>query len=102
MDATLSIISPRTIVIVGFVLLVCLYLYHVNRALGTVVADARALGGAKWTTKDLDKAWEQEEKDPIDIRKFLPPKQGRRYIVIGGAGKFSIVVSNVCSSNADK
>ncbi|KAF2755131.1 NAD(P)-binding protein [Pseudovirgaria hyperparasitica] len=38
------------------------------------------------TRKEILEAYERVKKSPIDVRKFIPPATGRRYIIVGGSG----------------
>ncbi|KAA8644770.1 hypothetical protein EYZ11_002173 [Aspergillus tanneri] len=63
-----------------------LYLYHVNRGMKVVPAEAHSLSPRRWTVKEILAAYEKVQISPTDVRKSLPPKQHRRYIVVGGSG----------------
>ncbi|KAL1643132.1 hypothetical protein SLS58_005101 [Diplodia intermedia] len=69
------------------IVLLLLYLRHVNRALGGTPDEASRAGSQPWTEKELKEAYQKMKQSPVDIRQHLPPKQTRRYIVTGGAGK---------------
>jgi nucleoside-diphosphate-sugar epimerase len=66
--------------------LVALYLYHVNRAMSKVPEEARLLSPRRWTVEEIKEAYRRAIESPIDVSKSLPPKQHRRYIVVGGSG----------------
>ncbi|GFG24518.1 sterol-4-alpha-carboxylate 3-dehydrogenase, decarboxylating [Aspergillus udagawae] len=68
------------------VALVALYLYHVNRAMTQVPEEARLLSPRRWTVEEIKEAYRKAIESPIDVGKSLPPKQHRRYIVVGGSG----------------
>ncbi|PYH99281.1 NAD(P)-binding protein [Aspergillus ellipticus CBS 707.79] len=74
---------PEIIAISGLALL---YLYHVNRAMGDAPEEARRLSPRRWTEDEIKAAFEDAVQNPIDVQKSLPPKQNRRYIVVGGSG----------------
>lgn len=40
----------------------------------------------RWTEDEIKAAYKRNTENPIDVAKSLPPKQSRRYIVVGGAG----------------
>ncbi|KAL3451286.1 hypothetical protein BJX65DRAFT_293803 [Aspergillus insuetus] len=63
-----------------------LYLYHVNRAMCIVPEEARRLSPHRWTVDELKAAYKQAVHAPVDVTKSLPPRQNRRYIVVGGSG----------------
>ncbi|KAF2088860.1 3-beta hydroxysteroid dehydrogenase/isomerase family protein [Saccharata proteae CBS 121410] len=71
---------------IASVALLLLYLYHVNRAMSGTPDEVRELAGRPWTSDYIRSTFESVKENPIDVRKSLPPKQGRRYIVVGGAG----------------
>ncbi|KAL3463807.1 hypothetical protein BJX64DRAFT_276229 [Aspergillus heterothallicus] len=62
------------------------YLYHVNRAMCIVPEEARSLSPRRWTVNEIKAAYKQAVHAPVDVTKCLPPKQDRRYIVVGGSG----------------
>ncbi|KAL4946861.1 hypothetical protein BDV06DRAFT_218012 [Aspergillus oleicola] len=62
------------------------YLRHVNKAMRDVPEEARKLSPHRWTVDQIQAAYKKAVHDPIDVTKGLPPKQGRRYIVVGGSG----------------
>jgi hypothetical protein len=65
-----------------------LYLYHVNSAMKRVPNEARKRSPHRWTVDDVKAAYKKALENPIDITDSLPPKQSRRYIVVGGSGKW--------------
>lgn len=69
-------------------IVVLLYLYHVNHAILAVPEEARRLSPHRWTVDEVKAAYEKALNSPIDVAKSLPPKQSRRYIVVGGSGTF--------------
>lgn len=66
--------------------LAVLYLYHVQRGMSAVPADALALSPRRWTVDEIKAAYDKAIKSPVDVTKALPPKQNRRYIIVGGSG----------------
>ncbi|KAI9934205.1 hypothetical protein ASPWEDRAFT_170169 [Aspergillus wentii DTO 134E9] len=66
--------------------LVALYLHHVNRGLTEAPEEARRLSPHRWTEDEIKAAYQKNIENPINITKSLPPKQQRRYIVVGGTG----------------
>lgn len=66
--------------------LVALYLNHVNNAMKRVPPDAQQLSPHRWTVEEVKAAYKKSLEDPIDMNKSVPPKQSRRYVVVGGSG----------------
>lgn len=64
-----------------------LYLIHVNRALASTPAEAQKFATKRWTKEEVREEYERVKKSPTDIAKALPPKKGRRYVVLGGSGR---------------
>lgn len=69
-----------------FLLLITIYLWHVNRGMSGSPPDAAKLLSKRWTPDKVREAYEKTKSSPTDVSKHIPPKQGRRYIVIGGSG----------------
>lgn len=69
--------------------LLSLYLWHVNRALSGTPDDVASLAGKPYTKEFVRETYERIKKEPIDFKKALPPKTGRRYIITGGTGMYS-------------
>ncbi|RAH82113.1 NAD(P)-binding protein [Aspergillus japonicus CBS 114.51] len=63
-----------------------LYLYHVNRGMTEVPEEVHRLSPRRWTAEEIKSAYEDAIRNPVDVESSLPPKQNRRYIVIGGSG----------------
>ena len=72
-----------TALLISFILFIT-YLIHVNIALSAVPAEAKALSPHRFTAEAIRKTYDKLRKDPIKLD--LPPRTGRRYIVVGGAG----------------
>lgn len=71
----------------GVLSLLCLaYFYAIrnDRALTTLPPEAKALSPNRWTTEEIEATFERMRKNAITIEDRLPPKTGRRYIVVGG------------------
>lgn len=79
-------------VLFGAVLLLFLYLYRVNRGMGTPPAKALALSPRRWTDEEIRETYERVCKEPLDSRQLLPPKLERRYIVVGGSGEHCLLL----------
>lgn len=65
-----------------------LYLYHLNRGLKAVPQEAHRLSPRRWTVREIRAAFDNVVNSPVDVSKSLPPKQNRRYVVIGGSGMY--------------
>ncbi|OCK83308.1 NAD(P)-binding protein [Lepidopterella palustris CBS 459.81] len=75
--------------IVAFLLsltVIGLYLHHVNRGFLITPEEIRSLSPKRWTVEEIKKMSAEYQKSPVDVMKHLPPKQDRRYIVVGGSG----------------
>ncbi|KAF5390142.1 hypothetical protein D9757_003765 [Collybiopsis confluens] len=69
-------------------LLLVAYISINDAALGRIptrVAEA-APANKRWRTADFEEVSKRLDENPIRIEDALPPKTGRRYIVVGGAG----------------
>lgn len=75
-----------------------LYLDHVNRGMVEVPEETRLLSPNRWTDDEIKAAYKKNLENPIDVTKSLPPKQTRRYIVVGGAGNLPTNSSNSCTN----
>ncbi|TDL24654.1 NAD-P-binding protein [Rickenella mellea] len=76
-------------IVVAFPLLVYLaYLYCArnDECLSTLPPRALVHSPNRWTTKEIQETFARLSKHPHSIVGKLPPKTGRRYIVVGGAG----------------
>ena len=71
------------VVIIG-----ALWVYGVNRTMRTVPPTALKLSpnSNRWSKEYIRETYERVKKNPVDIKKHLPPKLDRRYIVVGGSG----------------
>lgn len=77
---------------VSFVIAAVLYLYHVNRSMVELPEEARLLSPRRWTADEIKAAYKKNIDNPIDVSKSLPPKQGRRYIIVGGSGEIQALL----------
>lgn len=66
--------------------LAVLYLNHVNNAMKRVPEEARRASPHRWTVDEVKEAYKKALEDPVDTTKAVPPKQSRRYVVVGGSG----------------
>lgn len=73
---------------ISLLLVILLYLYHVNRGMLEVPEGTRRLSPHRWTIDQIKAAYKRNLENPIDVTKNLPPKQHRRYVVVGGSGKY--------------
>lgn len=64
-----------------------LYLYHVNRGMSYVPDEAIIFSPHRWTVNEIKEAYERNINAPIETTQYLPPKQNRRYVVVGGSGR---------------
>ena len=64
------------------------YLNHVNSAMKAVPEEARNSSPRRWTVDEIKSAYQKMVEKPIDVTKSIPPKQTRRYVVVGGSGEF--------------
>lgn len=73
-------------ILVGLFSLCILYLWHVNRGLSGTPPEASKLPKKRWTSEDARIGYEKTHTSPTNVSEHLPPKLGRRYIVVGGSG----------------
>ncbi|KAL4780939.1 hypothetical protein BJX76DRAFT_28034 [Aspergillus varians] len=79
-----------------------LYLHHVNSAMCNVPQEARNLSPHRWTVDEIMAAYKKAINGPIDVVESLPPRQGRRYIVVGGSGLLgNWIVSHLVARGED-
>ncbi|KAJ5162983.1 uncharacterized protein N7500_004813 [Penicillium coprophilum] len=82
--------------------LFALYLWHVNSAMQVVPEEAQRLSPHRWTIEEIKTAYEKSLVAPIDVTKSLPPKQSRRYVVVGGTGLVGAwIVSHLLARGED-
>ncbi|QDS68357.1 hypothetical protein FKW77_010723 [Venturia effusa] len=65
---------------------VSLYLWHLNRVMAGIPDEVSRASPHRWTPEEIKATYAKLVKNPIDDRAHLPPKQERRYIVVGGSG----------------
>ncbi|KAH7048355.1 putative 3-beta hydroxysteroid dehydrogenase/isomerase family protein [Macrophomina phaseolina] len=85
-DIVARLFSPTSYALSISAVLLLLYLRHVNRALASTPDEAARAASLPWTDRAIRETYQKIKQSPVDIRKHLPPKQSRRYIVTGGAG----------------
>lgn len=76
---------------VAFVL-VSLYLYKINQSMHSIPKQSLAASPKRWTKEEIRETYERVCKEPIDFKKHLPPRQNRRYVVVGGSGELGPAV----------
>jgi len=69
-----------------------LYLWHLNRSMSGTPPEALKASPRRWTEDEIRAAYKKTRESPTDVTKYLPPKQSRRYIVVGGSGASSIYI----------
>lgn len=69
-------------------LTLALYLYHVNHGMTLVPDEALKFSPHRWTVEGIKKAYERNTDSSVDVTQHLPPKQNRRYVVVGGSGNY--------------
>lgn len=70
----------------GILFLLIVYLWHVNRGMSGTPLDVLNFPLKRWTPEEIRIAYEKTQRSPTNVSKYLPPKQARRYIVVGGSG----------------
>lgn len=75
--------------ILALVALGVFWLYRFNSALRSTPEEARKFSPKRWTKEQVKEAYENVKKNPVNFLKHVPPAQERRYIIVGGSGKFT-------------
>ncbi|KAF2433022.1 dehydrogenase-like protein [Tothia fuscella] len=78
-----------SLIVIGIAITISLlfaYLYHLSSALSGVPEEVLKLSPHRWTEQECRETYEKVKEKPIDFNAHLPPKQDRRYIVVGGSG----------------
>lgn len=65
------------------------YMWRVNSAMKVVPEEAQKLSPHRWTVDEIKAAYKKSLETPIDVTKSLPPKQSRRYVIVGGTGTYT-------------
>ena len=84
-----AIYNCSMIVLVAFFLslaLGLLYLYHVDRGMSQVPDEAHRFSPRRWTVDEIKQAYQRNVDSPVNVTEHLPPKQNRRYVIVGGSG----------------
>ncbi|KAJ5085389.1 hypothetical protein N7532_010160 [Penicillium argentinense] len=63
-----------------------LYLRHVNTIMKAVPPEATAASPHRWTIEQIKAGYKKALENPVEVDQSLPPKQARRYVVVGGSG----------------
>ena len=69
--------------------LVFSYLWLANHAMTKEYNEVYKYAQKPWGKDEMNEVYDEAKRGPIDVRPFLPPKQNRRYIVLGGSGESS-------------
>lgn len=77
-----------SLIAAGLAGLAALYMWRVNSAMKVVPEEAQKLSPHRWTIEEIKAAYKKSLETPIDVTKSLPPKQSRRYVIVGGTGKY--------------
>ena len=71
------------------VAIAAVWLCRINAAMKVEPEAARKASPWRWTRQEIRDTYERVKQNPIDFTKHLPPRQDRRYIVVGGSGMWS-------------
>lgn len=74
------------IIIASVLGLAAIYLNHVNTAMKRVPEEAQKASPHRWTVEEIQAAYNKSLESPASTTESLPPKQSRRYVVVGGSG----------------
>jgi hypothetical protein len=66
--------------------LAAVYLNHVNTAMKRVPEEAQKASPHRWTIEEIQATYNKSLESPVSATESLPPKQYRRYVVVGGSG----------------
>jgi hypothetical protein len=83
-NGQMSFIAVGGISTVLFALLLGLYLHINDKRLSRIPDDALALSAKRCTPENVRSLTAELAESPISSKEQLPPKTGRRYIVVGG------------------
>jgi len=68
------------------VILIILYLRHINNGMKQVPDEVLKLSPHRWTDEEIHQTYKQIIEKPLDWTPHLPPRLERRYVVVGGSG----------------
>ncbi len=93
MNVTASLLANHAVATAWAVLAAGLvaYLFHINRLLSGTPDEIAQLVQERWTPELLRETYARLEKHPINTESYrhrLPPRLDRRYVVVGGSGKW--------------
>lgn len=80
-------LAPMTTMVILLAVGSVLYLWRINHLMKTVPKEALEASPDRWTRQQVRETYERLLKKPISFAEHLPPKQDRRYVVIGGSGR---------------
>ncbi|CDM33293.1 hypothetical protein DTO013E5_9124 [Penicillium roqueforti] len=91
-----------SLIVASLAVLGALYMWRVNSAMKVVPEEARKLSPHRWTVEEIKAAYKKSLENPIDVTKSLPPKQSRRYVIVGGTGLVGAwIVSHLLARGED-
>ncbi|KAJ5944775.1 hypothetical protein N7516_004943 [Penicillium verrucosum] len=91
-----------SIIATGLAGLGAFYMWRVNSAMKAVPKEAQKLSPHRWTVEEIKAAYKKSLETPIDVTKSLPPKQSRRYVIVGGTGLVGAwIVSHLLARGED-
>lgn len=73
-------------IVAGVVVLLVLYLWKVNHTMWTTPPEALKYSPTRWAPEECRKTYERVKKEPVNWAAYAPPKQERRYVIVGGSG----------------
>lgn len=74
------------------------YVRFLNRSFVEAPPEAIGLVQERWTQEQIRAAYKKAQESPTDVKPFLRPKTGRRYIVVGGAGNPTLFPTRISST----
>lgn len=80
MTLAASVVLPIVVLLV----LACLYIIRNDRRLKTLPEAIEKVNPQRWSPEDIKRAFKRAKESPVDVLNALPPRTGRRYIVVGG------------------
>lgn len=74
------------LIVLGVFCALVAYLFRINDRMLATPPEVKTLCEKPWTAQDIQEAAQHYHDHPTDFNKALPPKTGRRYIIVGGSG----------------
>jgi hypothetical protein len=74
------------LIVVGLIIQFALYVRRLNSLMLSQPREAVELALEPWTDEQIRTGYQEYCKSPLDVKPFLPPKTGNRYIIVGGNG----------------